>query len=290
MIFEEIPDLKRDVTLSGYSTFSVGGPADFFVDVREVSLLPDILDAAREANIPTFILGGGSNVLFKDEGFRGLIIRLLADSIEIDGERMTIEAGARWPAIHRAAAEAQLTGLEAFQGLPGTMGGAVAGNAGCFGTETADVLESARIYDPESGEVLTWTCDDFDYRYRWSRLKEQPGVVLSATLKLATLQADTPEHDMDSQRARLMKQPPGRSSGSFFKNPSSEQPAGMLIDQCGLKGLKIGGAQISPKHGNFFMNMGGATAADLLALRDRAVAAVQEKFGLTLKEEVVIVG
>lgn len=285
----DLPGLEKNVNLSGFSTFGVGGAADFFMTLTDPDLLPLVMAATKAEKLPVFVLGGGSNVLFSDEGFRGLVVRMKLETIEVEGSCLMAGAGTRWPSLLSAAEQAELSGLEAFSGLPGTLGGAIAGNAGCFGTETADVLDSVELFDPEIGTIRWVTPDFFEFRYRWSRLKAQPGMVVTrARLRLCPgpTQGRTAA---DILALRRTKQPPGKTGGSFFKNPTPDQPAGRLIDECGLKGLKIGGAQISPKHGNFFMNMGGATAADFLALKERAQAAVQERFGLELQPEVLIV-
>lgn len=302
----DFPGIQKNVPLRGYSTFNVGGPADYFINLDDVSVLPDLLAAANADEIPFFVLGGGSNVLFMDEGYRGLIIRMVAEKIHIKGRKLVAEAGAKWPVLLKTMRGAGLTGLEPFDGLPGSIGGAVAGNAGCFGAEMKDFFESAILYDHATRALHTVTKDDLAFSYRGSALKKNRNIVLEVTLALspvtsaptsglvppieapATLAPSGPV--TISQTQRVATQPPGRSSGSFFKNPSPEQPAGLLIDQCGLKGHQIGGAQISPKHGNFFMNVDNATAHDLLALRDLAQSAVRAKFGIELEEEVVIMG
>jgi len=290
----DFPGIQKNVPLRGYSTFNVGGPADYFINLDDVSVLPDLLAAANADEIPVFVLGGGSNVLFMDEGYRGLIIRMVAEKVHVEGQKLVAEAGAKWPVLLKTMRGAGLTGLEPFNGLPGSIGGAVAGNAGCFGAEMKDFFESAILYDHATRAPRTVTGGDLAFSYRSSALKKNHNIVLEVTLALVlatsapATQAST-ESITISQTQRVATQPPGRSSGSFFKNPSSEQPAGLLIDQCGLRGHQIGGAQISPKHGNFFMNVDNATAHDLLALRDLAQSAVRAKFGIELEPEVVIV-
>jgi UDP-N-acetylmuramate dehydrogenase len=273
----EIPGIRENVSLKPYCTYGVGGEARYFYELSDVAMLPSVLEAAGE--IPVFVFGGGSNVLFLDEGYPGLVIRVVANEVRVEGNCIVAEAGARWPAVRAA-------GLEAFIGLPGTIGGAVAGNAGCFGTEIKDVFKSAVIYD---GAVREVDASYFDFKYRWSRIKETKAVILSVKLRLDKGDSKSVKSCPDTLSARLNKQPPGKSGGSFFKNPSEGDPAGKLIDECGLKGHRVGGAQISEKHANFFMNVDGALASDLLELGEIAKVAVQEKFGVELREEVVIV-
>lgn len=247
-----------------------------------------MIEAAKKEDVPVFVLGGGSNVLFRDEGFPGLVIRVTADSVKVEDGKLIAEAGGKWFKILEKVEAAGLFGLEEFKGLPGTIGGSVAGNSGCFGKEIKDVFESAKIYDREKNEVREVGSDYFEFKYRWSRIKETKDVILEVVFCLDTTPPEGSLTEENSQMRRLDTQPPGMSGGSFFKNPSPDQPAGKLIDECGLKGLQIGGAKISEKHANFFMNVGGATSADLLALRDRAKQAVKEQFGIDLDVEVQI--
>ncbi len=288
MNLDEISTIQTNVSLKPYCTYGVGGEARYFNELKEIDNLPHLLSVASDSNTPVFAFGGGSNVLFLDEGFPGLVIRIVANKVNVEGNCVIAEAGAKWPAIITAASEAGLTGLEAFAGLPGTIGGATAGNAGCFGTEMKDVFKEALIYDLAARRVREVGPKYFDFSYRWSRVKETHDIVLRVKLCLDKNSGQPVAECPDTLEARFDKQPPGRSGGSFFKNPSSDQPAGKLIDECGLKGHQIGGAKISEKHANFFMNDGGGTAADLLALGEKAKSAVREKFGIELEQEVVI--
>ena len=290
MKLDEFPGIKTDVSLKGYSTFGVGGAAKYFYELNDVAELSGLIEAAHEDKVPFFILGGGSNVLFMDEGFSGLIVRMVASEVRVEDDVVVADGGAKWGAILKAVHEAGLGGIEEFSGLPGTIGGSVVGNAGCFGKEIKDVFVSAKIYDCETNEVRKVGPDYFNFKYRWSRAKETKVAILQVKLRLSGQASNQQSGQaLDSKEARFDRQPPGLSGGSFFKNPSPEQPAGKLIDECGLKGLQIGGAQISEKHANFFMNVGGATSVDLLALCDRAKDEVRERFGIELEEEVVIV-
>lgn len=275
--------------LAHYSTYQIGGPADFFVEAHTEEELMEALKWAAERNTPVFVFGGGSNLLFDDEGFRGLVIRVKGGKIRVDGDQMRVDAGVSTALLVKAAAEAELTGLEAWNGLPGTVGGAVFGNAGCFGVETKDVLESARVFVPGRG-VEEWRTEELNYRYRHSRLKEEGGVVLSAVFQLQKGEPTAIWARMkEVAKSRIQKQPPGPGTGSFFKNPSPNQPAGRLIDQCGLKGLRVGGAQVSEYHANFLFNVGKATAADILKLAQQIEVAVKNRFGLALEREVIYV-
>ncbi len=275
--------------MAKYSTYQVGGPADYFLEAGSKEDLVEAIEWAREKNLPIFVFGGGSNLLFDDAGFRGLVIRVAIDNLEVKGEEIVAGAGVKISALIAAAKQAGLSGLEGWNGLPGTVGGAVFGNAGCFGVETKDVLKSAEIY--ENGKVREVGVDFFEYEYRNSKIKREGGVVvLSATFKLRSSDVNRIDAKMKEVAiSRVKKQPAGSSTGSFFKNPSAEKSAGMLIEECGLKGKMIGRAQVSEYHANFILNKGGATSKDILALASEVAVAVKLQFGIELEREVVYV-
>ena len=279
---------ERGKILAPFCTYQIGGAADYFLEAANPQDLVAALEWANSNKLPFFVFGGGSNLLFDDAGFRGLVIRVAMSDLSLDGEKIRAGAGCKIANLVNAAKEAGLSGLEAWNGLPGTVGGAVFGNAGCFGVETRDMLESAEIFD---GEVRTVGVDFFEYEYRNSKLKRDGGcAVLSAVFKLqkgdrAVIDAKMKEVAV----SRVKKQPAGSSTGSFFKNPSAEKPAGLLIEQCGLKGKMVGRAQVSEVHANFILNRGGATSADVLGLAAMVAKEVKKKFGVELEREVVYV-
>lgn len=280
--------LLENHPLGKYTTFQIGGPADFFVEAQSTEEVLEALEWAGEGDVPVFVFGAGSNLLFDDEGFRGLVIRVKSMGLQVEGERVTADAGVLAAKLVAVAADAGLTGLEAWNGLPGTVGGAVRGNAGCFGVECKDILESATVWMPGEG-VKTVVVEALDYGYRESRLKREGGVVLAATFRLARGEKAAIEARMkEVARSRIQKQPPGSSTGSFFKNPPGDA-AGRLIEAAGLKGRELGHAQISPQHANFFLNKGGATAEEILALAALAEKEVKAQFGVELQREVVYV-
>lgn len=283
-------EIFPDHDLSNYGTYRIGGFADFFVEVKSESELIEALEWACARDLPYFVFGGASNLLFDDEGFRGLVIRIRHHELRVGGMEIQADAGALASQLVDVAATHGLTGVEAWKGLPGSIGGAVYGNAGCFGVETKDVLKEARVWLPGEG-VQTLNVDWFDYDYRTSKLKSTPGaVVLSATFQLE--KGDNVEI-LDRMKAiqtlRLKKQPPGLSTGSFFKNPSGDKAAGQLIDEAGLKGFEMGPMKVSDYHANFFLNMGGATSADVNALAEHVQQVVKEKHGILLEREVISV-
>ena len=280
--------LLENHPLARYGTYQIGGPADFFVEAQSTDEVLEALAWAEERDMPVFIFGGGSNLLFDDEGYRGLVIRVRSTGLEVRGEEVHADSGVVMAKVVLASAEAGLTGLEAWNGLPGAVGGAVIGNAGCFGVETKDVLKEAEVYLPGEG-VKTLRADEMGYAYRWSRFKKEQGVVLSAVFLLKHGEpAEIGEKMKEIARSRIQKQPPGSSTGSFFKNPTGDH-AGRLIEACGLKGKQVGRAQISPAHANFFLNLGGATSADILELGKLAQEEVAKQFGIQLEQEVVYV-
>lgn len=270
--------------LDKYCTFKVGGPADFFCKANDAETLKNLIDFAKNASLPYLLLSGGTNVLFDDKGFRGLVIKMDLKNLEIKDEEITADAGVIVALMMNKALASGLTGLEKWIGLPGTVGGAVRGNAGCNGLETKDILVKATLLSTETGEIHEENNEYFGFGYRDSKIKHSNEIILNATFKLKKGEPQKVDNP------RVFTQPKGMSAGSFFKNPSPENPAGMLIDKAGLKGTRIGNAQISDVHGNFILNLGGATAKDIKDLVALAKSTVKEKFNIDLEEEVKIVG
>jgi UDP-N-acetylmuramate dehydrogenase len=283
----------------------VGGPADLLIVCESVDEIVGAVEAARRHRVPWRLLGGGCNVLVADSGVRGLVIVNRTARIEFDPAEgvAQAEAGALLAVLARKAVGLGLVGLEWAAGLPGTVGGAVVGNAGAFDGDIAGVLRSATVLASD-GEVVERPNDWFKFEYRWSRVKgagERRGtgakeqqdagcVVLVATFGL---QRGDPEalaaRAEEIVEWRKTRHPSGATMGSTFKNPPDSH-AGYLIEQAGLRGTRIGGAQISELHGNFFMNTGAATAADVLALIEHARAEVKRQFGIELELEIELVG
>jgi UDP-N-acetylmuramate dehydrogenase len=300
-------NFKINEPLSRYTTSRLGGPADVLIEATSAAELKEVVIAARQIKVPTLILGGGANVLVSDAGVRGLTIINKAKQIEFRADNVVwCEAGTVLPTLARECIAHGLSGLEWAVGVPGTVGGAVVGNAGAHGRDTAADLVSATILNA-ANEVVEWSNADLQFQYRSSRIKREAGskrqdavqghapcntehVVLAATFKFspgnpAELEAKAAEFNDYRRRT----QPPGASLGSMFKNPPGTA-AGRLIDECGLKGTRIGGVEISLVHGNFFVNHGGATATDVKALIDLARTTVRERFGIELELEIELVG
>jgi len=291
-IKEQFPNILINEPLGKYSTFQIGGISDYFYIVKKTSELSSLIEFCKKNDISFYIFAGGSNILFSDKGFRGLIIKIETEDIETNGTQVTADAGVKIPDLVQFSVNQGLSGLEPWIGLPGTVGAAVRGNAGCNGLETLECMASATLLDPKSGKIRTELAPYFDFSYRHSKLADTGEIVLSATfncqkrtVSIEEQQATINEH----RKSRLSKQPFGCTTGSFFKNPLPDKPAGYLIDQAGLKGATHGGAQISEKHANFFLNKGGATSEDIIALSELAQREVKSKFGLDLKREVQVV-
>lgn len=285
--------VQQHVTLAPYTSARIGGVADALLTVRSADGLAAAVQICWENNIPFTLLGGGSNVLVSDSGVRSLVILNKAKAVDFrPGAEPTVhaEAGAVFSNLaHRAAAKG-LAGLEWAIAVPGTVGGAVYGNAGAFGGDVAQSLIRAEILSKDGGRAW-WSADALGYGYRTSVLKRGHGaVVLSAEFTLRNGDPAEIQSIADGfTERRKATQPPGASMGSMFKNPPGDF-AGRLIEAAGLKGTRIGNAEISNVHGNFFINIGETKSADIKKLIELAQGTVFEKFGVKLELEVELVG
>lgn len=299
--------------LSRHTTLRLGGPADIWLAVQSAAELIEAVTLARQHQVPVFILGGGANLLIGDAGIRGLVIENRANQVVFpsptgeNGEKvnLTTESGVALPSLARRCAKRGLSGLEWAVGVPGTTGGAVVNNAGAYGSDMAHHLIRAELLSPD-GERVWQPVEWFEYGYRRSRLKKSPpaaGQLPGAATRQQTgwvvLQTElhlvrAPVAEVEARLAghneqRKASQPPGATIGSMFKNPPGDY-AGRLIEAAGLKGYQIGQARISPVHANFFQNLGGATATEVIELIKTAQAVVKKKFGLELELEIELVG
>ncbi len=296
-------EIRRDVTLASSTTMKVGGPADYFATVTASEQLQKLVAWCHEVRLPYFVLGGGSNILISDRGVRGLVIdnRCRQVRIEEQGNRWVLiaESGAAMAGAARTSVRAGLTGLAWAVSVPGTVGGAVVGNAGAHGGEIKDVLLHALVMD-ETGAVQRMNVADLAYTYRDSALKRkrplQAGfkpVVLSATFGLEPGDPMAIKAEADAYLAhRRQTQPAEPSLGSTFVNPPGDY-AGRLIEAAGLKGTRVGGVEVSRVHANFIVNPGGvgnATAQDVMALIRLIQTTVKEKFGVELEREIQLAG
>ena len=286
---------SRDEPLARFTTMRVGGPADLFATAHNAFELRALVRLARSRGLAHLVLGRGSDVVIADAGVRGLVIHNRAEGSRVEDGRYVAESGVP---MARAATETQkagLTGLEFGLAIPGTVGGAVWANAGAHESDVATVLASARVLDGSGSEVIV-SGDDLGFAYRDSRFKhtapdEPPEVILDATFALESADADTIKARLDEiRRWRQAHQPLGLpSAGSVFRNPDGTS-AGKLIDEAGLKGLRIGGATVSEKHANFIVNDQKGTAADVRHVAERVRAEVRARYGVELQFEIEFVG
>ena len=276
--------------LAPHTTMKIGGSCDILVRANSEEVLSGILKLCRESAIPTFILGKGSNILVSDMGWRGCVI-LLTDElarISVDGCTVTAFAGASLVSVCKAALENSLTGLEFAYGIPGTVGGALYMNAGAYGGEMSDVVVSARYID-ETGEIREITRDEMELSYRHSFFSQKNYVILSVTMQLENGERSAIKARMEElMQKRRDKQPlEYPSCGSTFKRPAGYFAAA-LIEECGLKGLRIGGAMVSEKHSGFVINYQNATFDDVMAVVNEVKRVVKEQKGVELECEMLI--
>lgn len=283
--------IRKNEPMEKHTTFRVGGPADYFLVPDSVTEIMDAIRLCRSRGVPYYVIGNGSNLLVGDKGYRGVVIQIYKamSRICIEENVIVAQAGASLAQIAGAAMEASLTGLEFASGIPGALGGAVVMNAGAYGGEMKDVLDSVKVLAQEG--VKTLTADELELGYRRSIIPEAGFVVLEARITLKKGERGEIRDRMEELRKqRLEKQPlEYPSAGSTFKRPEGYF-AGKLIQDAGLKGFCIGGAKVSEKHSGFVVNIGGASAADIQELITQVTATVKKKTGVTLEPEVRRIG
>lgn len=290
---KKYPDLviEKDVSLSGYTTLKVGGKADYLLTAEKEETICGVLRFLKEENVPCLLLGNGSNLLVKDGGFRGVVLRLgkAFGKIVRTDDGLYAEAGALMSMLAKAALDAELQGLEFAQGIPGTVGGGVYMNAGAYGGEMSQVVKYVRLFDGK--DIRNVPGSEMRFGYRHSLAMEEDAVVLGAAFALENgAKAEIEEKMRDFAKRRREKQPlEYPSAGSFFKRPQGHF-AGALIEQSHLKGVSCGGAQVSEKHAGFLINTGNATAKDFLDLMKKVQTEVYHNFNVHLENEVRIVG
>jgi UDP-N-acetylmuramate dehydrogenase len=294
-------EVREDVSLKGHTSFHIGGPAALFVEVADADRLAATLEAARARGIATLILGGGTNLLVSDAGFDGLAIRIRFQDLEIDSASglVRVGAGVASAELVQATIAAGLKGLEFAAGLPGTVGGAVVGNAGCFGSTFGERLARALVVSPGSGVTAIEDRSWFGFGYRRSRV---PQADVALTEVAFALEPGDPSELGDlaagflEQRATRHPPPGTRTAGSYFKNLPPTEPggrrraAGELLDRVGAKQLRVGDAAVFERHANIVVNQGSATARDVLELTATMARRVQERFAVVLEPEVRFVG
>lgn len=281
-----------DEPLCNHTTFRVGGKADAFLSVQNEEELRKAVLLCKEYGVPFLILGNGSNLLVSDNGYRGMVILVGKDMSEIavDGNRITVMAGATLGSVAQAAARNSLGGMEFASGIPGTIGGAIVMNAGAYDGEMKMVVDEVRVLT-QNGETLTLSNEELEFGYRTSRVKKEKLIVLSVTLLLQPQKQEDIYEKMNDFAARRREKQPLEypSAGSTFKRPEG-MFAGKLIMDAGLRGYSVGDAQVSEKHCGFVINKGNATAKEISTLIYDVQDKVKESFGVTLEPEVIFIG
>ena len=281
-----------DEPMSRHTTFRVGGPADFFVTPKAKEEVRDVIRICKEAGMPYYIIGNGSNLLVSDAGYRGVIVQIYKEmnEVKVEGDLVKAQAGALLSGIAAKALGAELSGFEFASGIPGTIGGACVMNAGAYGGEMKDVLESVTVLTGE-GKIIELSRNELELGYRTSVIAKKGYIVLGAVLKLERGDGEKIKTYMDElKEKRVTKQPlEYPSAGSTFKRPEGYF-AGKLIEDAGLRGFQVGGAQVSEKHCGFVINRNHATAADIMELMRQVQIRVKENSGVDLEPEVKRLG
>jgi UDP-N-acetylmuramate dehydrogenase len=282
--------VERDHPLARHTSLNIGGPAEFFVETRDPA---ELVEACIERGVPWLTLGAGTNLLIADAGVEGLVVRCVSREWKVEGRRVYAQAGLKMMRLARICADHDLAGFEWAIGVPGTVGGAVYQNAGCWGSELVEVLTEAEGLLPGRGRQ-TWPREDLDLGYRTSALRQgalRGALVTGAWIELRPGDGAASRSQMARWTAERNQTQPIRTKncGSVFKNPPGDS-AGRMIEAVGLKGAREGAAQVSEQHANFILNLGGASADQVSRLIERVRCAVRERFGLDLETEVESVG
>lgn len=289
--------MERDYPIAKLTTFGIGGPADMVAFCETVEQVVEAVEFCKTNKIDYFVIGGGSNILASDAGFRGMIILPKIDYFKIEGESINVGAAYSLARMVEEAVEGGLAGLESLSGIAGTVGGAIVGNAGAYGQSISDTLIDVSIYNPDRG-LYTALKDEIGFRYRHSELKWTRNIVLSARFKLKHEDVEL----LRNRAAEILDQRWSRhphqdvSAGCFFKNiedksaPHGKIAAGYLLEQIGGKSETVGNAGVYPSHANILINKGGATASEVRALSLKLKQRVKEVYGVELSEEVILLG
>jgi UDP-N-acetylmuramate dehydrogenase len=305
--------IQENVPLAPFTTFHIGGEARFFAETNGTSELAEALEYAEKKALSVCVLGGGSNVIFSDKGFAGLVIRLRDSGMQISGEKIICGAGVSLFDLVRVACDAGLSGIENLAGIPGSLGGAIRGNAGAFGMSIGDKVSSVKVFTQNTGMMKEYKKDECEFGYRTSVFKKNQGlIIISAEIKLERGDKDELKKIANEIIAKREAKHPqsAKCAGSFFINPIVKNeklreefmkdtglvpkgdtlPAGWMIDYVGLRGKKVGGAMVSGKHPNYLINTGNATAEDVMILASLIKTRVRNELGVRLQEEVQFVG
>lgn len=289
---KDFGQILYDEPLKDHANFGIGGPADVFVLPKTQSQLVELLRFNYKNDIETTVIGNGTNLLITDKGIRGCVVYLASnyDEIKVVGDKLSVTSGTSLSKCAKTSFKYGLSGMEEVSGIPGTVGGAVAMNAGAYGGEMKDIIESVTVVD-KRGNVRVYPNNEMHFSYRHSRIFEDDLVVSSVNLKLKKGdKEEIMERYKDYTQRRTSKQPlDKKSAGSTFKRPQGSY-ASKLIEECGLKGFAIGDCQVSEKHSGFIINNGEATSAEMLAFIEKVADIVYEKTGYVLEREVKLVG
>ena len=284
--------VKKDEPMKSHTTFRVGGPAAYFVTPQTAEEVAKVIEACTQENVPYYIVGNGSNLLVSDKGYEGVIIQIYKqmNQVEVEGTQIRAQAGALLSMIAKRALDAELAGFEFAAGIPGTLGGACVMNAGAYGGEMKDVLQSVTVLT-DKGEVKTLAKEELELGYRTSVIAKKGYIVLEAVLELQKGEKEAIQAVMDDLKERRVTKQPLEypSAGSTFKRPEGYF-AGKLIQDAGLRGFQVGGAQVSEKHCGFVINKDQATAADVMNLMNQVSDKVYDAFGVRLEPEVKRLG
>ena len=284
--------VKKDEPMKSHTTFRVGGPAAYFVTPQTADEVAKVIEACTQENVPYYIVGNGSNLLVSDKGYEGVIIQIYKqmNQVEVEGTQIRAQAGALLSMIAKRALDAELAGFEFAAGIPGTLGGACVMNAGAYGGEMKDVLQSVTVLT-DKGEVKTLAKEELELGYRTSVIAKKGYIVLEAVIELQKGEKEKIQAVMDDLKERRVTKQPLEypSAGSTFKRPEGYF-AGKLIQDAGLRGFQVGGAQVSEKHCGFVINKDQATAADVMNLMNQVSDKVYEAFGVRLEPEVKRLG
>lgn len=292
-MFENIlekSNIKVNEPMSKHTSFKVGGNADYFVKAQTVEQVINVKKYAEENNIPLYVIGNGSNILVTDRGIRGIVLKIDLQKIEINEEEVTVGAGVKVMALAQKLLSEELTGFEELSGIPGTIGGAIRMNAGAYGKEIKDICIQTTCLD-ENNNIKILKNNEQDFSYRHSIFEDKKYIILETKLKLEKGKKEEIKGKMEELSAERKEKQPWEypSAGSTFKRKEGVITA-KLIDECGLKGYSIGGAEVSKKHAGFVINKGNATAKDILDLIEYIKKNVYEKFNIEIEEEIEIIG
>lgn len=282
--------IKTNEDMSKHTSFKAGGKAKFYIKAKTVEDVINTVKISKENNIPIVVLGNGSNILFKDKEFNGIVLKIELDTLKIEENIITAEAGVKNAILGRKALDNNLQGFEFAAGIPGTIGGAIRMNAGAYGGEIKDIVQDVEYLDYEDLKIKKITNKECNFEYRHSVFCENKNIILSATFKLENgIKEEIANRMNEFAKSRKEKQPlEYPSAGSTFKRGTDFITA-KLIDECGLKGYQIGGAQVSEKHAGFIINKENATAKDIIDLVEYVKKTVKEKTGKCIELEVEII-